>query len=210
MQRSAEIQGLRALAVVLVLLFHTDWLPGGYIGVDVFYVISGFLITSLIINDPNFTFRNFYARRAKRLLPVAFLVLFVTAVAFWIFAPGGGRAQFSKDLVASTWYVSNYLYAHWQNDYQNLGATPSPLIHYWSLAVEEQFYLFWPLLLILTKSFRKIAVMGLTIGSFQLSLFLDIFLIAIILLRRKSSRYPLPTTIITCYISIQQMVVHPF
>ena len=128
MQRSTEIQGLRALAVGLVLLFHAGWLPGGYIGVDVFYVISGFLITSLIINDPKFTFRNFYARRAKRLLPVAFLVLFVTAAAFWILAPGGGRAQFSKDLAASTWYVSNYLYAHWQNDYQNLGATPSPLI----------------------------------------------------------------------------------
>lgn len=170
MQRSTEIQGLRAVAVVLVLLFHAGWLSGGYIGVDVFYVISGFLITSLIINDPKFTFRNFYARRAKRLLPVAFLVLFVTAIAFWIFAPGGGRTQFSKDLVASTWYVSNYLYAHWQNDYQNLGATPSPLIHYWSLAVEEQFYLFWPLLLVLTKRFRKVAVMCVTIGSFLFSL----------------------------------------
>lgn len=172
MLRSPEIQGLRALAVGLVLLFHAGWLPGGYIGVDVFYVISGYLITALIINDSNFTFKNFYARRAKRLLPVAFLVLLITAVAFWMLAPGGGRAQFSRDLAASTWYVSNYLYAHWQNDYQNLGATPSPLIHYWSLAVEEQFYLFWPLLLILTKRFRKVAVMSVTIGSFLLSLVL--------------------------------------
>ena len=172
MVRSPEIQGLRALAVALVLLFHAGWLPGGYIGVDVFYVISGYLITALIINDSSFSFKNFYARRAKRLLPAAFLVLLVTAVAFWMLAPGGGRAQFSKDLTASTWYVSNYLYAHWQNDYQNLGATPSPLIHYWSLAVEEQFYLFWPLLLILTKKFRKIAVIAVTIGSFLLSLFL--------------------------------------
>jgi len=170
--RSPEIQGLRALAVGLVLLFHADWLPGGYIGVDVFYVISGYLITSLIINDPAFTFRNFYTRRAKRLLPVAFLVLFVTAIAFWLFAPSGARAQFSKDLAASTWYVSNYLYAHWQNDYQNLGATPSPLIHYWSLAVEEQFYLFWPLLIILAGKFRKNLVLLVTIGSFVLSLVL--------------------------------------
>jgi len=170
--RSPEIQGLRALAVGLVLLFHAGWLPGGYIGVDVFYVISGYLITALIINDSNFTFKNFYARRAKRLLPVAFLVLLITAVAFWMLAPGGGRAQFSRDLAASTWYVSNYLYAHWQNDYQNLGATPSPLIHYWSLAVEEQFYLFWPLLLILFKRFRKVAVLAVTIGSFLLSLVL--------------------------------------
>jgi peptidoglycan/LPS O-acetylase OafA/YrhL len=66
--RSKEIQGLRALAVTLVLLFHAGWLPGGYIGVDVFYVISGFLITSIIINDGDFSFKKFYLRRAKRLL----------------------------------------------------------------------------------------------------------------------------------------------
>jgi peptidoglycan/LPS O-acetylase OafA/YrhL len=171
-QRSYEIQGLRALAVTLVLLFHAGWLPGGYIGVDVFYVISGYLITSLIINDRNFTFRKFYARRAKRLLPMAFLVLLVTALLFWELAPKASRLQFAKDLAASTWYVSNYLYAHWQNDYQNLGATPSPLIHYWSLAVEEQFYLFWPLLLMVFKSIRKQAVVVITILSFLLSLFL--------------------------------------
>lgn len=172
MQRSFEIQGLRALAVVLVLFFHAGWLPGGYIGVDVFYVISGYLITSVIVNDENFSFRNFYARRAKRLLPMAFLVLMVTAFFFWLFAPKASRLQFAKDLVASTWYVSNYLYAHWQNDYQNLGATPSPLIHYWSLAVEEQFYLFWPLILIAFKSIRKQAVIIVTILSFTLSLVL--------------------------------------
>lgn len=172
MQRSYEIQGLRALAVTLVLLFHAGWLPGGYIGVDVFYVISGYLITSLIINDKEFSFRKFYARRAKRLLPMAFLVLLVTAAFFWVLAPSASRLQFSKDFLASTWYVSNYLYAHWQNDYQNLGATPSPLIHYWSLAVEEQFYLFWPLLLFLFKSIRKQAVIVTTVLSFILSLFL--------------------------------------
>ena len=102
MKRSKEIQGLRALAVSLVLLFHAGWLPGGYIGVDVFYVISGYLITSLIIQEQNFTFRNFYARRAKRLLPMAFMVLLVTAISFWIFAPSTSRLQFSKDLIAST------------------------------------------------------------------------------------------------------------
>lgn len=172
MLRSPEIQGLRALAVTLVLLFHAGWLPGGYIGVDVFYVISGYLITLLIINDQSFTFSNFYARRAKRLLPVAFFVLLATAIAFWLVAPSGSRSQFAKDLLASSWYVSNYLYAHWQNDYQNLGATPSPLIHYWSLAVEEQFYLFWPLLLILLKRVRRIAVPLLTFASFILSIVL--------------------------------------
>ena len=171
MKRSKEIQGLRALAVALVLLFHAGWLPGGYIGVDVFYVISGFLITSLIVNDQEFTFRNFYARRAKRLLPMAFVVLLFTAISFWLFAPSTSRLQFSKDLIASTWYVSNYLYAHWQNDYQNLGATPSPLIHYWSLAVEEQFYLIWPLVLILFRSKRKKMVVWITLVSFIFSVY---------------------------------------
>ena len=172
MHRSAEIQGLRALAVTLVLLFHANWLPGGYVGVDVFYVISGFLITGMIIRSTPFVFKEFYTRRAKRLLPASFLVLFVTAIIFWIFAPALSRVQFSKDLLASTWYVSNYLYAHWQNDYQNLGATPSPLIHYWSLAVEEQFYLFWPLLLMIFRKNLRIAISAITIISFLFSVIL--------------------------------------
>ena len=172
MSRSKQIQGLRAIAVVLVLLFHTNCLPGGYIGVDVFYVISGFLITRLILQDEAFSFASFYARRAKRLLPASFLVLLLTSLLFWFLAPVISRAQYSKDLLASTWYLSNYLYAHWQNDYQNLGATPSPLIHFWSLAVEEQFYLFWPLILLVFRKRIKAAVMTVTIVSFLSSLLL--------------------------------------
>ena len=172
MQRSKQIQGLRAIAVGLVLLFHAGWLPGGYIGVDVFYVISGYLITGLILREENFSFANFYARRAKRLLPASFLVLTVTSISFWFLAPVISRAQYSKDLLASTWYISNYLYAHWQNDYQNLGAVPSPLIHFWSLAVEEQFYLFWPMLLIVFKKRLKLTVVTITSLSFFASLVL--------------------------------------
>ena len=172
MLRKPEIQGLRALAVTLVLLFHAGWLPGGYVGVDVFYVISGFLITNLILQDQQFSFRKFYSRRAKRLLPMAFVVLFITAISYYLFAPVAGRHQFSQDLLASAWYLSNYLYAHWQNDYQNLGSTPSPLIHYWSLAVEEQFYLFWPILLRVFKNIRKSFILCITIASFCFSIFL--------------------------------------
>ena len=170
MERSRKIQGLRAVAVVLVLLFHAGWLPGGYIGVDVFYVISGFLITGLILRDKSFSFTNFYLRRAKRLLPASFLVLGVTSLAFWFLAPVISRVQYSKDLLASIWYVSNYLYAHWQNDYQNLGATPSPLIHFWSLAVEEQFYLIWPMLLLIFRRQVKWAVLIVTLLSFGSSI----------------------------------------
>ena len=171
MVRSKQIQGLRAVAVILVLLFHADWLPGGYIGVDVFYVISGYLITNLIVSDQNFSFANFYARRAKRLLPSAYLVLLVTALFFWLIAPSISRIQFAKDLVASTWYISNISFAFWQNDYQNLGAEPSVLIHYWSLAVEEQFYLIWPLLVIVFRRHLKLMVFSIFVGSFALSLF---------------------------------------
>lgn len=170
MQKSKEIQGLRALSVLLVLFYHLDWLPGGFIGVDVFYVISGFLITTIIINDSEFSFTKFYAKRAKRLLPAAYLVLLVTAIAFLFIAPTLSRTQFAKDLFASTWYFSNYNFAFWQNDYQNLGNSPSPLIHYWSLAVEEQFYLLWPLLLMSFAKFRRSMVLVTTLVSFSLSL----------------------------------------
>ena len=175
MVRSSQIQGLRALAVLLVLAFHADWLPGGYIGVDVFYVISGYLITNVIIDDSNFSLKNFYIRRAKRLLPVAYLVLLVTATAFWFLAPKLSLMQFSRDLFSSTWYFSNINFAFWQNDYQNLGASPSPLIHYWSLAVEEQFYLFWPLLLLLFAKRRKSLVVLLSLSSLFLSILLISF-----------------------------------
>ena len=172
MQRSSNIQGLRAIAVGAVVLFHAGFLPGGYVGVDIFYVISGFLITTLILKDEKFSFVNFYNRRAKRLLPASFLVLIVTALGFWFLAPKMMRPQFAKDLLASTWYVSNYLYAHWQNDYQNLGANPSALIHYWSLAVEEQFYLFWPLILVATRKHIRFSIPLIGISSFLLSLYL--------------------------------------
>lgn len=171
MKHSNELQGLRAIAVLLVLGFHAGWIPGGYIGVDVFYVISGYLITSLIVRTTDFSFVDFYNRRAKRLLPAAYLVLAVTAVTFWFMAPVISRAQFGRDLLASTWYLSNYAYAHWQNDYQNLGATPSPLIHFWSLAVEEQFYLFWPLIIFLGRKRLRATVLGITFLSLVISLY---------------------------------------
>lgn len=169
MHKSAQIQGLRAIAVLLVLLFHAGWLPAGYIGVDIFYVISGFLITGLILRDTAFSFKSFYTRRAKRLLPAAYLVLTVTSLLFLLVAPILSRVQYSKDLFSSIWYFSNYNFAFWQNDYQNLGAEPSPLIHFWSLAVEEQFYIFWPILIVLFKRRIKPFIWIFTLASFLLS-----------------------------------------
>jgi len=152
-KKITQIQGLRAFAALLVTLFHAKWISGGFIGVDIFYVISGFLITGLLLREiersGTIDFKKFYARRFKRLLPTSFVVLILTALVSWMVIPGTMRASLGKDIIAASLYISNYLFAWWQADYQNLDATPSPVIHYWSLAVEEQFYLVWPLLILL-------------------------------------------------------------
>jgi len=168
-----QIQGLRALAALLVTLFHAKWVNGGFIGVDIFYVISGFLITGLLLREIERTgtinFKEFYARRFKRLLPTSFFVLLVTAVASWLLIPATMRSSLGRDIIAASLYVSNYLFAWWQADYQNLDATPSPVIHYWSLAVEEQFYLIWPLLIlfffIAATKFKKKILLTLPVAT---------------------------------------------
>lgn len=174
--RITQIQGLRALAAILVTVFHARIVPGGFIGVDIFYVISGYLITGLILREIEKTgtldLRSFYQRRIKRLLPTSVFVLFVTAICAWILFPPITRDSLGRDLVAAAAYISNYLFAWWQNDYQNLNATPSPFIHYWSLAVEEQFYLLWPLfILFLARYGKKIILGGIAITTLASLLF---------------------------------------
>jgi peptidoglycan/LPS O-acetylase OafA/YrhL len=182
-KKIGEIQGLRALAAILVLLFHAKFLPGGFIGVDIFYVISGFLITGLLLKElttsGKISLKDFYLRRSKRLLPASFLVLFITAIVAWLFLPPISRGSIGRDLIATTLYVSNYLFAWWENDYQNLNATPSPFIHYWSLAVEEQFYIFWPVFIIALaklKGSRKFLVgfWSVTVVTFALGAWLTV------------------------------------
>ena len=179
--RLPQIQGLRALAVVLVLLYHAKFLPGGYIGVDIFYVISGYLITSLLLREcektDGISFARFYLRRIKRLLPASSLVLIITALVSWWVYPSILRADLGRDIAAASLYISNYFFALWQMDYQNLDAIPPVVIHYWSLAVEEQFYLLWPLIIYLLYKFGKRRTVGIgiaviTLISFLLSLFL--------------------------------------
>ena len=179
--REPHIQSLRALAALLVLIYHADFIPGGYIGVDIFYVISGFLITNLLLRelerDRTLNFRAFYARRFKRLLPASLLVVSVTGVCGWLLLPSTYRADLGRDLIAASTYFSNFLFALWNNDYQNLGATPSPFIHFWSLAVEEQFYLFWPILLLFFYRLKgregvRNGVIATAVLSFAFSLYL--------------------------------------
>jgi peptidoglycan/LPS O-acetylase OafA/YrhL len=145
-----DIEGLRAVAVVAVVIYHAGWLSGGYVGVDVFFVVSGFLITRLLLDEVRDTgglsFAGFYARRARRLLPASVLVLVCTVVASWIVLSPLQMRTVVGDAKASALYVANYRFAAQRTDY--LGPHgPAPFQHYWSLGVEEQFYLLWPLLL---------------------------------------------------------------
>ena len=177
--RILQIQGLRALAALLVVIFHARLVPGGFIGVDIFYVISGYLITGLILREIEKTgtldLQNFYQRRIKRLLPTSVFVLFVTAIVGMFVLPAITRDALGRDLFAAATYISNYLFAWWQNDYQNLNATPSPFIHYWSLAVEEQFYVVWPIFILFLSRYGKRAVLYGVATSSALSLLLSIY-----------------------------------
>ena len=151
-----DIEGLRAIAILLVVVYHVgfSWLPGGYVGVDVFFVISGFIITSHLVREVTATGRlsvgRFYARRMMRLLPAASLVITSTLAASWYWLPVTRLQPITRDALASAGYVINYRLALLGTDYRTASAAPSPLQHFWSLAVEEQFYLVWPVLLVLT------------------------------------------------------------
>ncbi|MEV7691741.1 acyltransferase family protein [Microbacterium sp. NPDC089189] len=151
-----HVQGLRAIAVLLVVLYHF-WpgrLPGGYVGVDVFFVISGFLITGHLMRELTATgtvrLGQFWARRARRLLPASMLVLLVCALvaASPYLMPISGLQREVSEIVASTFYVENWYLAFTSADYLNHAGDPSMVQHYWSLSLEEQFYVIWPLLML--------------------------------------------------------------
>jgi peptidoglycan/LPS O-acetylase OafA/YrhL len=149
MQHRSDIDGLRAAAVIPVLLYHADVAPftGGYVGVDVFFVISGYLITSLIVEDHNngrFSILRFYERRMRRIFPALFTVLFFClAVGFLLFMPADFR-RLGATVAATTLFSSNFLFAR-QGGYFDSGTDLKPLLHTWSLAVEEQYYILFPL-----------------------------------------------------------------
>ena len=154
-ERRGDIEGLRAVAVMLVVLFHASigGVPGGFVGVDVFFVISGFLITGLLLRERTasgtISLSSFYARRARRLLPAAALVLVVTLIASLILLPPLLIPGVATDTAAAALYVSNMGFAVQATDYFAVGQAPSPILHFWSLGVEEQFYLFWPAIVLL-------------------------------------------------------------
>ncbi|HYI51846.1 MAG TPA: acyltransferase family protein [Microbacterium sp.] len=150
-----EIQALRALAVLGVLVYHLwpNRLPGGFVGVDVFFVVSGYLISDHLLREYYRTggigLLRFWARRVRRLLPASLLVLLVTTIAVWVWVPDSRWAQFGSEVIASALYVENWALAAQSVDYMALSNAKSPVQHFWSLGVEEQFYVVWPLLILL-------------------------------------------------------------
>ena len=150
-----DIQALRALAVMAVFIYHMrpTYLTGGFVGVDIFFVLSGFLISSHLIHElqqnGRISFGKFWARRARRLLPASLTVLLVTAIGVWILAPTALQERFYRDISAATLYVANWVFALDSVDYLAADNSPSVVQHFWSLGVEEQLYLAWPLILAL-------------------------------------------------------------
>ncbi|MRI34319.1 hypothetical protein EOPP23_15120 [Endozoicomonas sp. OPT23] len=177
MKYRAEIDGLRALAVVPVILFHAGFelFRGGFVGVDVFFVISGYLITTILIEDienERFSIVNFYERRARRILPALFLVMLVCIPFAWMWMLPTQMKDFSQSLVAVSLFASNILFWR-ESGYFNAAAEEKPLLHTWSLAVEEQYYVLFPIFLILAWRFGKNRVFWMIVVMAAISLLLS-------------------------------------
>ena len=172
----ADIDGLRAVSILLVVAYHAQpWLVrGGFIGVDIFFVISGFLITRIILSEAKagtFSSLAFYARRVRRIFPALIVVLATTYLIGWIILLPDGFALLGKSTAAGVAFVSNLFQLN-QTGYFAPEAAENPLLHLWSLGIEEQFYIFWPLLLVLLlgSKYRRIRIAAIAAASFGLSL----------------------------------------
>jgi peptidoglycan/LPS O-acetylase OafA/YrhL len=174
-----DIEGLRAVAVLLVVLFHAGvpLVGGGFVGVDVFFVLSGFLITGLLVDElastGTISLTDFYARRIRRLLPMSTLVLAATAVAAYLLIPPINRVGVGGDIVAAALWVANWRFAVGSTQYM-ADTDQSPLLHYWSLSVEEQFYVLWPLLLLVLVGRSGVALRNGSVAMRRLALALSL------------------------------------
>ena len=174
----ADIDGLRAVAVCSVVVFHAfpGVIPGGFVGVDIFFVISGYLITSIIISDieaNNFSIFRFYDRRIRRIFPALIIVLLITFCVGWLILFTPEFTRLGRHIVASSLFYENILLLN-ESGYFDVTSASKPLLHLWSLAIEEQFYIFWPILIYAAyRGHIKFASIFLLIGiiSFSINLF---------------------------------------
>jgi len=196
MKYRSDIDGLRAIAVVPVVLFHAgySWIPGGFVGVDIFFVISGYLISSIILNEltaGKFSFARFYERRARRIIPALLVVLVATLAAGYFFLLPDEYASLSQATLAALTFVPNIYFWNTESTYFGLDIATQPLLHTWSLGVEEQFYILFPVLLFfLYRKFSHQTMSRILIALFVLSLATNILLAD---LYTKYSFYMLPT-----------------
>jgi peptidoglycan/LPS O-acetylase OafA/YrhL len=159
-QYRPDIDGLRAVAVIPVVAYHLfpKWITGGFIGVDIFFVISGYLISSLILHDllkGTFSYKQFYIRRIRRIFPALICVLVSTVLTGWFLLPEDEFKNLGKHIASAVVFISNFVFWN-ESGYFDATAEAKPLLHLWSLAIEEQFYIFWPLLIGLFWKRRKV------------------------------------------------------
>lgn len=172
----ADVDGFRAFAVLMVIIFHmnANWIPGGFIGVDIFFVISGFIITSAIypqILQKEFSFNLFYIKRIKRILPLFYLVATVSLIFAYILYTPNDFVGFADSMRYASSFIAN-VYFEKNNGYFAAASETLPLLHTWSLSIEEQFYFIWPVVLILASRYLKPRLFGLCISIIMLG-FLD-------------------------------------
>ena len=179
MKYREDIDGLRSIAVSLVVLHHAGIhaIPGGYVGVDVFFIISGYLITSIIFNqslENRFSFSTFYVRRIKRLMPALFTVLFVTSLLAFLFLFPSDAQKFGWSLIWVSVYLGNFFFWREHGGYFAGNTQEAPLLHTWSLAVEEQYYLLWPLYVYFGYKWLGPKIFGaLTFAGFFVAIYLS-------------------------------------
>ena len=179
-----EIDGMRGIAVIAVVLYHAkinlfgyDIFKGGFLGVDIFFVISGYLITGIILREisatKKFLIKKFFERRIRRILPVLFFILIITYPMGYFFMSPEGFLDYSKSVIFSLGFTSNFYFFKTESDYYAFASALIPLLHTWSLSIEEQFYILFPLLF-LSKNFREKKILLIIFIIFLISFFLSI------------------------------------
>lgn len=190
----ADIDGLRGLAVLAVILFHVDpnWMPGGFVGVDIFFVISGYLITGIVakeLQEERFTFRQFYERRIRRILPALWTLLIICVPVSWLLMLPQDAEQMGKSALWSSLAMGNvYFWREVSTDYFAPQSAQLPFLHLWSLGVEEQFYVIWPALLLAVWHFARQRAQAIAFWL-ALAIVLASTMLAEWLLSAKETRY---------------------